>query len=655
MAMRTAPAAGLVLLAAVAAAQVTHLGMLPEPPLPPLPAAGGTLVDPTFQTTILRVTDATTADGDSCGTAYSYWPTFNRTSTRLWALCGTNGVLFDFVPATLALSNPRPLFVSPPPGGHAVAEDTIWSGTDSNLVFTHDASRLWSYDVSNGSYALVKDLTALQPGLLLHQMSRSADDDVFAFTTKEATSADVTGYVVYRRSTDSYPVRVATPQLDEVQIDRSGRFLLVKTGLGGATAIRNRVIDVATGGVQELTDGAPDFAVGHSDNGAGTVIGYDHWNDRLTQRSLATPHALFTVQPFNDDWQSLHLSLLADDERWATVSYFRSYDPAPWRALHQEIYQVATDGSGRVRRLAHHRSEYGGYWDSPRANVSPDARFVAFTSNWGGSSRQDLFVLVAPATGVCGDGTHDLGEACDDGDTVDGDGCDSNCTPTGCGNAILTAAEQCDDGNLTGGDCCGPTCSFEPAGAWCDDGDLCTGGDGCDGAGRCASAIEPAAGCRTALLGSLTVRGGRSSLTWKWSRGTTTVAELGDPAAGGTSYALCVYDEVGSGSVLRVRARLPAGGTCAGKPCWTVKMSALSYQDRDGSPDGITGAKLKAGTGSASLSVKGRGRYFAPELPFTQESRVTVQLWNSAGACWTTELSAPADRSSPTQFRDRAR
>ncbi|HLL74667.1 MAG TPA: hypothetical protein VK421_05335, partial [Pyrinomonadaceae bacterium] len=58
-----------------------------------------------------------------------------------------------------------------------------------------------------------------------------------------------------------------------------------------------------------------------------------------------------------------------------------------------EVVQVATDGSGRVRRLLHHHSSFSSYYDSPRANVSRDGRFVAFTSNWGGAGgRHDMFV-----------------------------------------------------------------------------------------------------------------------------------------------------------------------------------------------------------------------------------------------------------------------
>ena len=36
---------------------------------------------------------------------------------------------------------------------------------------------------------------------------------------------------------------------------------------------------------------------------------------------------------------------------------------------------------------------------------------------------------------ICGNGIHEFFEQCDDGNAIDGDGCDSNCTSTGCGTA----------------------------------------------------------------------------------------------------------------------------------------------------------------------------------------------------------------------------
>lgn len=55
----------------------------------------------------------------------------------------------------------------------------------------------------------------------------------------------------------------------------------------------------------------------------------------------------------------------------------------------------------------------------------------------------------------CGDDTLDPGEECDDGNQVNGDGCDGNCKTTRCGNEVVSDGEQCDDGmsNGTGGLC----------------------------------------------------------------------------------------------------------------------------------------------------------------------------------------------------------
>ncbi len=94
----------------------------------------------------------------------------------------------------------------------------------------------------------------------------------------------------------------------------------------------------------------------------------------------------------------------------------------------------------------------------------------------------------------CGDGTTDPGEVCDDGNPVDGDGCDHNCTPTTCGNAIRTAGEECDGADASScpgacqGDCtCGP---------FCGDGAI-DAGEQCDGTatGTCAGTCEADCSC----------------------------------------------------------------------------------------------------------------------------------------------------------------
>ncbi|HRI67127.1 MAG TPA: DUF4215 domain-containing protein [Polyangium sp.] len=65
---------------------------------------------------------------------------------------------------------------------------------------------------------------------------------------------------------------------------------------------------------------------------------------------------------------------------------------------------------------------------------------------------------------VCGNGKTDVGEACDDGNMTNGDGCEADCTLTTgatCGNGTRDAGEQCDDSNTKNLDGCDSACKFE--------------------------------------------------------------------------------------------------------------------------------------------------------------------------------------------------
>jgi len=70
------------------------------------------------------------------------------------------------------------------------------------------------------------------------------------------------------------------------------------------------------------------------------------------------------------------------------------------------------------------------------------------------------------ALGICGDGILEtgLGEECDDGNTVAGDGCSAICTVEECGNGTLDSGETCDDGNTAPGDGCDESCMTETVG-----------------------------------------------------------------------------------------------------------------------------------------------------------------------------------------------
>jgi cysteine-rich repeat protein len=87
---------------------------------------------------------------------------------------------------------------------------------------------------------------------------------------------------------------------------------------------------------------------------------------------------------------------------------------------------------------------------------------------------------------VCGDATQQAGEECDDGNTQGSDGCSETCTSEICGDLIVSTGEECDDGNTDNNDGCSSVCQTEECGdgvtqtsEQCDDGDTIPG-DGCD-------------------------------------------------------------------------------------------------------------------------------------------------------------------------------
>ena len=97
----------------------------------------------------------------------------------------------------------------------------------------------------------------------------------------------------------------------------------------------------------------------------------------------------------------------------------------------------------------------------------------------------------------CGNGAVDPGEDCDDGNTVNGDGCDNNCTTSGCGNGVVGGGEACDDGNTVNGDGCDNNCTATA----CGNGICSTGETQCSCGADCPTPANtcPACGCGVSL------------------------------------------------------------------------------------------------------------------------------------------------------------
>ncbi len=173
----------------------------------------------------------------------------------------------------------------------------------------------------------------------------------------------------------------------------------------------------------------------------------------------------------------------------------------------------------------------------------------------------------------------------------------------------------------------------------------------------CPSA--PQLGCRVSGRAALQLANtttARAKLLWKWKRGdATTLQDFGDPLST-TAYAFCVYDTSAEVPALVMSATAPAGGICAGVPCWRQRPRGYVYKNTELTPDGLLSLSLNGGDqGRASLTAKGRTSLLhMPSLPLHQESTVTVQVVSSDGAaCWQAAYTAPAVVNQVDAFLDK--
>jgi hypothetical protein len=174
---------------------------------------------------------------------------------------------------------------------------------------------------------------------------------------------------------------------------------------------------------------------------------------------------------------------------------------------------------------------------------------------------------------------------------------------------------------------------------------------------------EPLHGCRQSIqenksLLLLKDRGGPSDkLVFKWTNGESTDASTFGNPVDTTSYTLCVYDESAGIPSLAMQAIVPAGGSCAGKPCWKSTRKGFRFKDRLLLNDGIKVVNVVAGpSGKAKIIVKGKGSNLdLPSLPLHQQTRVIAQIKNDAagGQCWEARFSGPPRKNSADAFKDK--
>lgn len=149
----------------------------------------------------------------------------------------------------------------------------------------------------------------------------------------------------------------------------------------------------------------------------------------------------------------------------------------------------------------------------------------------------------------------------------------------------------------------------------------------------------------------------RRALFWKWGKGTAGLsqADFGDPVNGSTNYSLCIYDQTGGSSALKLSVPMLPGGTCFNRPCWKTSGSrGWKYKDflagiRMSLKGGAAGTpRLKFKQRKPVVPAPGSGTQF-----FDQDPAVIVQLHASSPPnCWSSTFDqSSAQRNDGTRFK----
>ena len=435
----------------------------PKPALPALGPAGFRFIDPAFSSAIVRVTDASTRPG-SPGASYrtpsaSPQVAWNAASTYFY-IVSTDGTVipYSFDAATMRASR---IPSAGDDGGLTLRfnVEPQFSSIAPNLIYGisigSNNRTISRYDFATDTYSTIVNLDTIVGGLSGY---------VGGVMTGGLTSEHMTvffggggqdqhrylmwfplGNLGARKIVDTVASTINGASanvllnfhLHAVTIDRSGRYVfLYPTGPDTAApryASRVYIWDTATDGITAVTSGGndgqpPAYPSGHGAAGFGFSVNQDccvssAWDGaQWVMRSLAAPLVVWDLISPVLTPKEVYLS---DHPSWTnaqpdvlvpiiTGTYRYGNHATPWRAWDDEIIAIETGappGAGAtVWRFAHHRSDIRNdsnpsgieFWYLPRPNVSPDGRWVIFTSNWEktlgmdpriGTRREDVFLL----------------------------------------------------------------------------------------------------------------------------------------------------------------------------------------------------------------------------------------------------------------------
>jgi hypothetical protein len=393
-----------------------------------MPSRGAFTFPSPYSTQGIRLTNSGDCGGQDCvlSVGYSYWSNINNhtgSDTMLVFLGlerrkgGGGPTLFSYNKKTGETQNLGPLFSPDNDLSWATGEGWYFSASQPTTLYLNSGPRMMRYDVMTHAMSEVYNVeTLLGAGRVIWQMHSSNDDHVHSATVKDSSTYKELGCIAFDDRHATSPTFVAAKgDYDECQIDKSGRYLVVKENVDGKNGEDNRIIDLNTGNETIFLD--ENGAAGHSDLGYGYMVAEDNFNNdpgavRVWQLGgdLSGPNQGHAAGQGTEVYKLASWDVgighiahgnsknAASNTQMACVSNAsRSNLPRV-----NEIVCFRLDGSMQALVVAPNMSDLnaagGGsddYWKIPSGNIDVTGEYFIWTANMG-TSRQDAFIVHIP-------------------------------------------------------------------------------------------------------------------------------------------------------------------------------------------------------------------------------------------------------------------
>ncbi|MBI3621533.1 MAG: hypothetical protein HY208_05025 [Nitrospirae bacterium] len=402
-----------------------------------LPARGVFTFPPPYLTQGIRLTNPSDCGGNDCVhyVGYPYWRNMNNhagSDTMLIFMGldrnrgGGGPTLFSYNKVTEAVTNLGPLFDAANPLSWSTGELWYFSATMPTKLYLYSGPKLLRYDVLTKQMETVFDVST-QPALFgtnrtIWQMHSSSDDRVHSATLKDGSTYADLGCLAYQEDIKKFSYYPAVGAYDECQIDKSGRWLVIKEilGIDPVSTSDDRIIDLTTGAVTDLLD--RDGGGGHSDNGFGYLVAKDNWNNLPNAVRLwkfgTSPLGPGTVVYYDTQWlpeSANHVShtnanpLLPPEQQYACGSSANATNGPRANEIVCFRLDASLDALVVAPVMTDMNAAGGGdvYSKMPKGNLDVTGQYFVWTSNMGGN-RLDAFIVKVPGqllTGAVSDAT----------------------------------------------------------------------------------------------------------------------------------------------------------------------------------------------------------------------------------------------------------